>query len=159
MRSQKASALGLAVFLLICFVRFEVGSVVTASSVGTWYASLNKAPFNPPDGSFSPVWIVLYFMMAVSGWRVWRHGDSRAERVALGFFAAQLALNMVWSVLFFGYRKIDFALAEMLVLLLTAITTSVLFWRIDRTAGVLMAPYVLWLGFATVLTTYIWRLN
>ena len=107
----------------------------------------------------SPVWIVLYFLMAIAGWRVWRMGDSRAERVALMFFAAQLALNMVWSVLFFGYQRIDLALAEMIILLLTVIATTVLFWRLDRLAAILMAPYLLWLGFASVVTASIWRLN
>ena len=97
--------------------------------------------------------------MALAGWRVWRNGDSRAERFALLLFAFQLALNMVWSVLFFGYQRIDLALAEMLFLLLTVIVTTVLFWRIDRLAGVLLVPYSLWLIFATVLTIYIWRLN
>ena len=159
MRSQKASAVGLVAFLAICYLRFEIGSMVTATSVGTWYLSLHKASFNPPDGYFSPVWIVLYFLMAIAGWRVWRNGDSRGERIALAFFAAQLALNMVWSVLFFGYQRIDLALAEMIVLLLIVIATTILFWRLDRLAGILMAPCLLWLGFATLLTASIWKLN
>lgn len=159
MRSQKANAIGLFIFLSVCFLRFEIGSWVTASSVSTWYRSLHKASFNPPEGYFSPVWIILYFMMALAGWRIWRIGDSRAERIALIFFAVQLALNMVWSVLFFGYQRIDLALAEMLVLLLTVMSTTILFWRIDRLAGLLLVPYLVWLGFATVLTAWIWRLN
>jgi len=159
MRSHKASAIGLFAFLLICYFRFELGSKITATSVGTWYQHLNKAPFNPPDGSFSPVWIVLYFLMALAGWRVWRLGDSGRARLALGFFAVQLALNMGWSALFFGYQQVGLALAEMLLLLATVIVTTVLFWRIDRFAGMLLAPYALWLVFATVLTAYIWRLN
>lgn len=150
---------GLIAFLVICYFRFKVGSLVTATSVGTWYQGLHKAPFNPPDKVFSPVWIILYFLMAVAGWRVWRIGNSAAERLALAVFAAQLALNMLWSVLFFGYQRIDLALAEMLVLLATVIVATVLFWRIDRPAGVLLAPYALWLVFATILTVYIWRLN
>ena len=159
MRSPKANGIGLATFLSVCFLRFEVGSWVTATSVGTWYRSLQKASFNPPEGYFSPVWIILYFLMAIAGWRIWSIGDSRVERVALVFFAVQLALNMVWSVLFFGYQKVGFALAEMIVLLLTVMATTVLFWRIDRLSGLLLTPYLLWLGFATVLTAFIWRLN
>jgi tryptophan-rich sensory protein len=77
----------------------------------------------------------------------------------LVFFAVQLGLNMAWSVLFFGYQRVGLALAEMIVLLLTVMATTVLFWRIDRLSGLLLAPYLLWLGFATVLTTFIWRLN
>jgi len=159
MRSERANVIGLIAFLVICYLRFKVGSLVTATSVGTWYQALHKAPFNPPDRVFSPVWVILYFLMAIAGWRVWRIGDSRAERIALGVFAVQLALNMLWSVLFFGYQRIDLALAEMLVLLATVIVATLLFWRIDRTAGVLLAPYALWLVFATILTVYIWRLN
>jgi tryptophan-rich sensory protein len=159
MRSTKANAIGLAIFLSVCFLRFEVGSWVTATSVTTWYRSLQKASFNPPEGYFSPVWIVLYFLMAIAGWRIWSIGNSRAERVALVFFAVQLGLNMAWSVLFFGYQRVGLALAEMIVLLLTVMATTVLFWRIDRLSGLLLAPYLLWLGFATVLTTFIWRLN
>jgi tryptophan-rich sensory protein len=159
MRTQKASAIGLATFLAVCFLRFEIGSWITATSVDTWYRSLRKASFNPPEGYFSPVWVVLYFLMAVAGWRIWRNGDTRAERVALVLFAVQLALNMLWSVLFFGHQRIDLALAEMLVLLVTVMVTTVLFWRIDRLAGILLVPYLLWLGFATVLTASIWKLN
>ncbi len=159
MRSRKANAIGLAVFLAVCYVRFEIGKKVTATSVGTWYQALHKAPFNPPDRVFAPVWIVLYFLMAVAGWRVWRVGDSRSGRVALGSFAVQLALNMLWSVLFFGYQRVGFALAEMLVLLAIVLLTTVLFWRIDRVAGALLAPYAAWLVFATILTVCIWRLN
>jgi translocator protein len=159
MRSQRASAIGLIVFLTICYLRFEIGKKVTATTVGTWYQALHKASFNPPDSVFAPAWIILYFLMAVAGWRVWRHGSSREERYALVLFAVQLALNLVWSVLFFGFQRIDLALAEMLVLLLIVTSTTMLFWRIDRLAGILLAPYVLWLGFATVLTSFIWILN
>jgi len=159
MRSQTASTTGLIAFLLVCYVRFKAGSMVTATSVGTWYQSLHKASFNPPDRYFSPAWIILYFLMAIAGWRVWRIGNSRPNRIALALFAVQLALNMGWSVLFFGYRRVGLALAEMLLLLFIVGITTVLFWRIDRVAGILLAPYLLWLGFATVLTVYIWKLN
>ena len=143
-------------FLAICFLRFELGKVVTDSSVGTWYQTLHKAPFNPRDGFFSPVWVALYFMMAVAGWRVWRLGSSRDERIALALFAFQLALNLGWSVLFFGLQRIDLALAEMLVLNLTVVATTIRFWKIDRIAAALLLPYMLWLGFATILVAYIW---
>ncbi len=159
MRTQRASAIGLSVFLTICFLRFELGKLVTDSSVGTWYQTLHKAPFNPPDGFFSPVWVVLYFMMALAGWRVWRQDGSRPQRVALTLFAVQLALNFGWSVLFFGMQSIDLAFAEMIVLIVTVVVTAVWFWRIDKLAGVLLLPYVLWLCFATVLVAYIWRFN
>jgi len=159
MKSNKASAVGLVVFLAIFYVRFEAGSLVTAISVGTWYHGLNKAPFNPPEGAFSPVWVILYFLMAVAGWLIWRHGRSRSVTHALCAFAVQLTLNFVWSVLFFGFQRIGIALAEMIVLLLTVVITVIMFWRIDYIAGMLIVPYLLWISFATVLTSYILILN
>ena len=159
MRSQKASAVALIAFLAIFYFRFKIGSFVTANSVGDWYQSLYKAPFNPPNGAFSPVWIVLYFLMAISGWLVWRHGKSLAIRIALSLFALQLTMNLGWSLLFFGIKRIDLALAEMMLLLLVVIANTILFWRIDRLAGALLVPYALWLVFAIVLTSYIWVLN
>jgi tryptophan-rich sensory protein len=137
----------------------EVGSYVTATSVGTWYQALNKASFNPPDRVFTPVWIILYALMAIAGWRVWRHGNSRQAGVALGLFAIQLGLNFVWSVLFFGYQLVSLAFAEMLALFMTVLVMTWLFFRIDRLAAILMLPYLLWLVFATILTYYILVLN
>ena len=159
MRTQRASAIGLAVFLLILFLRFETGKLVTDSSVATWYQALHKAPFNPPEGFFSPVWVVLYFLMAVAGWRVWRLGNARAVRIALLLFGVQLALNLGWSVLFFGFQRIDLALVEMAMLVVTVILTTQRFWYLDRLAGILLLPYLLWLGFATILLSSIWKLN
>jgi len=121
LRSHKASAVALVAFLIIFYFRFKLGSIVTATSVSDWYQSLHKAPFNPPNGAFSPVWMVLYFLMAISGWLVWRHGKSRAVWIALFLFGIQLAMNLGWSLLFFGMKRIDLALAEMILLLLVVI--------------------------------------
>ncbi len=159
MRSRTTSAIGLVVFLGLCYFRLQMGSYVTATTVATWYRDLNKAPFNPPNDVFTPVWIVLFFLMAFAGWRVWRHGNSRAVVIALALFSVQLGLNFLWSVLFFGYQRVGLAFAEMLVLFLTVAVMTYLFWRIDRLAAVLMIPYILWLVFATVLTLYILILN
>ena len=136
-----------------------MGKLVTDSSVGTWYQGLHKAAFNPPEGFFSPVWVVLYFLIAVAGWRVWRLGNARAVRIALLLFGVQLALNLGWSVLFFGFQRIDLALVEMAMLVVTVILTTQRFWYLDRLAGILLLPYLLWLGFATILLWYIWKLN
>ena len=159
MRSHKASAVALFIFLLMFYLRFKLGSIVTATSVSDWYQSLHKASFNPPNGSFSPVWVVLYFLMAISGWLVWRHGKSRIVSIALCLFGIQLSMNFGWSLLFFGMKRIDLALAEILLLSLVVITNTILFWRIHRLAGALLAPYALWLIFVSVLNSYIWVLN
>ena len=159
MRSENQKAVGLGFFFILCLVRFEIGSWITASSVSTWYRSLQKASFTPPEGYFSPIWIVLYFLMALSGWRVWCHERSKQALIALSLFAVQLALNMAWSVLFFGYREIGLAFGEILILTACVLLTTVLFWRIDKVSGVLLAPYLIWLAFAATLNGFIWHLN
>lgn len=151
--------LGLVLFIALCLAVSGVGGAVTATSVGTWYQTLERPPFNPPDWVFAPVWTALYILMAVAAWRVWRAARFQTGRPALAVFAAQLGLNLAWSFLFFGLRRIDLALAEIVFLLLAIIATSVLFWRIDRWAGALFVPYALWVGYATVLNASLWLLN
>jgi tryptophan-rich sensory protein len=150
---------GFVAFLALCFAVSGVGAVATASSVGTWYQTLAKPPFNPPDWIFAPVWTTLYFMMAIAGWRVWRRDGLRKARSALTLFVLQLGLNMMWSIVFFGLHSIGAALAEILVLLLAILVTTVVFWQRDRIAGMLFVPYAGWVAFATVLNAELWRLN
>lgn len=150
---------GFVAFLGICLAASAVGGAATASSVGTWYQALAKPWFNPPDSIFAPVWTGLFFMMAVAGWRVWRRDGLRGARAALTLFALQLVLNMSWSIVFFGLRSIAGALAEILVLLLAILATTVMFWQRDRVAGMLFVPYAAWVSFATVLNVALWQLN
>lgn len=150
---------GLLAFLVICFAVSVAGGAATATSVSTWYQALQKPPFNPPDWLFAPVWTVLYVMMAIAGWRVWRAHGLRGARVALALFAIQLALNLGWSFVFFGYRQIGAALAEIVVLLVAIVTTAILFWRRDRIAGALLIPYGGWVAFAATLNFALWQLN
>lgn len=150
--------LGLVVFVVLCLVVSGIGGAVTATSVGTWYQTLEKPPFNPPDWVFAPVWTTLYVLMAIAGWRVWR-ARTKAGRRALAVFAIQLGLNLAWSFLFFGFQQIGLALVEVAVLLLAILATMALFWRIDRLAGALFLPYLLWVGYATLLNASLWRLN
>ncbi len=150
--------LGLLVFMALCLVVSGLGGAVTATSVGTWYQALEKPGFNPPDWVFAPVWTTLYLLMAIAGWRVWRR-RAAAGRRALAVFALQLALNLAWSFLFFGLQRIDLALAEIVILLFAILANMVVFWRIDRVAGALFVPYLLWVAYATLLTAALWRLN
>lgn len=136
-----------------------VGGMATASSVTTWYAGLNKPAFNPPNAVFAPVWTTLFLLMALAAWRVWRAGSGSARRSALMLYAVQLVLNLLWSVIFFGLRQPGLALAEVVLLLGAVLATARAFWRIDRAAGLIMAPYAVWVAFASVLTFEIWRLN
>lgn len=151
--------LSLAGFLVLCLVVSGIGATITATTVRTWYPTLHKPPFNPPDWVFAPVWTTLYVLMAIAGWRVWRRARLEVTRKALIVFVVQLALNLAWSFIFFGLQQISLALVEIVILLLAIIANTILFWRIDRWAGALFVPYVLWVAFATVLNASLWLLN
>ena len=156
---DRRELLGFIAFLGLCFAASGVGAAATASSVGTWYLSLAKPSFNPPNWMFAPVWTALFFMMAVAAWRVWRHDGLGGARLALGLFVLQLMLNMSWSIVFFGLRSIAGALAVILVLLLALLATAAVFWQRDRIAGMLFVPYAGWVAFATALNAALWQLN
>ncbi len=151
--------MGLILFLVLCLLVGVIGGVITASSVDTWYQTLNKPDFNPPDWLFAPVWTTLYVMMAIAAWRVWRRVGSSAEQKALLVFSLQLVLNLLWSYLFFGLQRIDLALIGIVILLAVIVLNSLMFWRIDRVAGMLFAPYVLWVCYATLLNTSLLIMN
>lgn len=157
--SRRADLLGLAGFLLACFAVAAAAGAATADSVATWYPTLNKPAFTPPDWVFAPAWTVLYAAMAVAGWRVWRKVGFAGGRNALTLFAIQLLLNGAWSFLFFGAKAIGIALVDIVVLLLVIAATTAVFWRIDRIAGLLFVPYLLWVGYATALNAGIWLAN
>ena len=141
----------------LCLAVGALGGWVTATSVKTWYPLLSKPGFTPPDWLFGPVWTALYVLMGIAAWRVWR-ADAKA-RNALAVFAVQLMLNLAWSVVFFGLRKIGAAVAVIVLLEAAILTTMAAFWRVDRSAAALLLPYALWVAFATVLNIAVWRLN
>jgi len=150
---------GLVGFVVGCLAVSAVGGAITSSSVGTWYPTLTKPPFTPPDWLFPPVWTAIFILMGVAAWRVWRQAGWPGSRLALGVFGIQLLLNVAWSFLFFGMHWIGAALAEIVVLLAAIIWTLAHFSRIDRPSALLLVPYALWVGFATVLTAAIWLQN
>jgi len=155
----KLDLFGLFVFVTLCLLVSAAGGAVTALSVDTWYQALAKPSFNPPDWVFAPVWTILYCLMGVSGWRVWRHRASQATRGALALFALQLFFNFAWSVLFFGLQRIELALIDIVILFVAIVANMILFWRIERLATLLLAPYAAWVAFATILNVSIWLLN
>lgn len=150
----------LIVSIILALAVGAVGGVATASSVTSWYVGLNKPAFNPPNWVFGPVWTALYVLMALAAWRVWQAGpaDGRRRR-AITLYGVQLALNLGWSLIFFGLRQPGLALAEIALLLAAIIATALAFWRVDRPAGLMMAPYVAWVGFAGLLNLAIWWQN
>ena len=157
--TRRLDLFGLFVFVALCLLVSAAGGMVTATSVDTWYQALAKPSFNPPDWVFAPVWTALYFLMGVSGWRIWRRRASRATRGALALFGLQLFLNFAWSVLFFGFQRIDLALIDIVILFVAIVANMILFWRIERLATLLLVPYAAWVVFAIVLNVSIWLLN
>lgn len=145
--------------LFVCFAAAGIGAAVTTTSVDTWYQTLAKPSWSPPDWLFGPVWIVLYFLMATAAWLVWRRDGWPAAKGPLGWFGAQLALNVGWSVIFFGFQRPGAALAEILLLWLTIAATTSAFWNRSGIAAGLMIPYLAWTTFAAVLNAAIWRMN
>lgn len=158
-RTRAGDLLGLGGFLVLCLAISAIGGWVTADSVGTWYRTLQEPVFNPPDWVFAPVWTLLYLMIALAGWRVWRRVGFSGARAGMVAYSAQLALNLAWSFLFFGGRMIGVALVEIMLMLAVICVNAVLFWRIDRAAGWLLVPYAAWVAFACVLNFALWRLN
>ena len=157
--TRRLDLFGLFVFVTLCLLVSAAGGMVTATSVDTWYQALAKPSFNPPDWVFAPVWTTLYFLMGVSGWRVWRRSALRATRGALALFGLQLFLNFAWSVLFFGFQRIDLALIDIAILFVAIVANMIVFWRIERLATLLLVPYAAWVVFAIVLNVSIWLLN
>lgn len=148
--------LGLFGWLLLCFAAAAGGAMFMP---GEWYAALNKPTWNPPSWIFGPVWSTLYLMMAVAAWLVWQRGGIAAQRRALGLFLTQLALNALWTPLFFGLRQPGLAFAEILLLWLAILATLLAFRRVNRVAAWLLVPYLAWVSFAAVLNGTLWRLN
>ena len=149
------------ILVATCLALGYFSGMVTQTSIKTWYPNLIKPSFNPPNWVFAPVWSMLFIMMGVAAGLVWSRIESKnqAVRKALLFFAIQLALNMLWSFLFFGMKNPTLALIEIVVLLLLIYETYVQFVKIDKIAGYLLIPYLLWVSFATVLNASIWWLN
>ncbi|MFC6286831.1 TspO/MBR family protein [Nocardioides sp. GCM10027113] len=152
---QSRSGAALLPFLAAAVVAAGVGGLASGSAAET-YRNLEQPVFAPPAWLFGPVWTVLYVMIAVAGWLVWRsHGWDRA----LTLWAVQLVLNMAWTPLFFGLREYGWALAEIAALWVAIAATAVAFRRRSRLAAVLLLPYLAWVTFAAALNAGIWWLN
>ncbi|MDX1947716.1 MAG: TspO/MBR family protein [Pirellulaceae bacterium] len=151
--------LALAALVGLTLAAAGVGGAVTSSSVGTWYQTLQKPAWNPPDWIFGPVWTVLYLLMAIAAWQVYRRNGIRAATLPLALFGLQLALNIGWSAIFFGLRSPGLAFAEIVFLWLAIAATALSFWPHSRLATVLLAPYLAWTTFAAALNLTIWRMN
>jgi tryptophan-rich sensory protein len=154
--SPGKTILGLCGWVLLCFAAASLGALFPP---GAWYAALEKPSWNPPGWIFGPVWSTLYTLMAVAAWLVWKRGGFAAQGRPLGAFLAQLALNALWTPLFFGLHWPGVAFAEIVLLGLAIAWTTALFWRVQRAAAYLLLPYLAWVSFAAVLNGTLWRLN
>jgi benzodiazapine receptor len=158
-QTKTSQALWLIGLLAATYVAAGIGGAATAASVNGWYQTLQKPSWNPPDWIFGPVWTVLYFLMAIAAWSVWRRTGWPSARTPLAWFAAQLALNVGWSVIFFGLQRPGAAFAEILVLWLAIVATTVSFYTRSPWAAWLMIPYLAWTTFAVVLNAVVAKSN
>lgn len=147
------------VSILIAETAGLIGSLFTADSVAGWYIEISKPAWNPPSWIFGPVWVVLYALMGIAAFLVWQQKDMFGRKFALWVYGVHLVLNALWSILFFGLKNPGFAFFEIIVLFISILITTVLFWRINLIAGLLMIPYIAWVSFATFLNYTIWHLN
>jgi benzodiazapine receptor len=158
--SKKFQLSAFLINLLIPFIFAFLGGMLTINSVKTWYPGIQKPSFNPPNWLFGPVWSVLFTLIGISSYLIWikRHQIAHVPRTAAIYFI-QLILNLGWSFLFFYTHQIGAALIEIVALLVAILVNGLVFYRIDKTAGLLYIPYFIWVSFATLLTYNIFILN
>ena len=150
--------IGLVGWLVVTFVAAAIGGAASVNA-GSFYTQLVLPEWAPPAWIFGPVWTVLYVAMGIAAWLIWRADGFRAVRGALTLFLAQLALNALWSWLFFGWHHGALAFADILLLWVLIIATLIAFWRVRALAGWLLVPYLLWVSFASALNYAVWQLN
>jgi len=156
--SLTRESIGLVGWLLVSFTAAAVAAAASADA-GEFYRQLIRPGWAPPAWIFAPVWIVLYVLIGIAAWLVWRTKGLRGARTELSLFLVQLAANALWTWLFFVWREGALAFAEILVLWALVLATFIAFWRVRPLAGALLAPYFAWVSFATLLTFSAWRLN
>lgn len=150
----------LIVAVLVCQGAGLVGSVFTTSAIPSWYVGLNKPSFSPPNWLFFPVWLVLYTLMGIAAYLIWNEGFGKKKvKTAMIFFAIQLVLNSLWSIIFFGLRLPQYAFLEIVILWVFILLTLLRFYQISKPAGLLLLPYVLWVSFAAILNLSVAALN
>jgi tryptophan-rich sensory protein len=154
-----AGVAALAVFIAVALLAGWIGSLATAPNIPTWYAGLAKPSFNPPNAVFPVVWTILYVVMGVAAWLVWRAPAGESRRLALTAWFVQLVLNVLWSFAFFAARSPLAGLIVIVVLLAAIVVTILAFRRLNGIAALLLAPYLAWVAFAAVLNASILSLN
>jgi benzodiazapine receptor len=151
--------LKLAISIVLCQLAGVLGSLFTTPAIPTWYKTLKKPFFTPPDWIFGPVWISLFILMGISLFMVWRRQDHPQFKITLTFFLIQLIFNILWSAAFFGFRSPLLGLIDIGLLWGAILLTIRYSLRISKVAGLLLLPYMFWVSFAVVLNFYLWILN
>lgn len=157
-QSKQKQILGLMGWLVISFGASAVGALASIQAK-SFYGQLAQPSWAPPASLFGPVWTVLYALMAIAAWLVWRNGGFRGNRIALSFFLGQLVLNALWSWLFFTWHLGALAFADIVFLWVLIVATLVSFWRVRPLAGALLIPYLFWVSFASALNYFLWQHN
>ena len=156
--TKQKQIVGLAGWLIVSFIAASIGAAASIQA-GPFYSQLIRPDWAPPAWVFGPVWTTLYALMGIAAWLVWRVGGFRAAQSALTLFLAQLAINALWSWLFFAWHRGALAFVDILLLWALIVATLIAFWRIRALAGALLVPYLLWVSFATALNHAVWKLN
>jgi tryptophan-rich sensory protein len=156
--SKQKQILGLFGWFLVSFAASAVGALASIQA-RSFYGQLAQPAWAPPPWLFGPVWTILYALMAIAAWMIWRSGGFHANRTALSLFLAQLALNALWSWLFFAWHRGALAFVDIVLLWLLIVATLVAFWRVRPLAGALLIPYLFWVSFASALNYSVWQLN
>jgi len=157
-RSLIVQTVGLFAWLAVAFAVAAVGAAASIDAA-FFYAQLDRPGWAPPASVFGPVWSVLYLLMGIAAWLVWREPGAKGRLLVLVLFPVQLGANGLWSWLFFTWRHGAGAFAEVVLLLALIVATAIAFWRIRRLASVLLFPYLAWVCFASVLTWALWQRN
>lgn len=156
--TKPQQTLGLIAWLAISFFASGIGAIASIRAA-SFYGQLVQPIWAPPSSVFGPVWTLLYALMGIAAWLTWRAATLRSNRLALALFLVQLAVNALWSWLFFAWLRGAWAFADIVLLWLLIVATLLCFWRVRPLAGALMVPYLLWVSFATVLNFSVWQLN
>ena len=156
--SVSRQIIGLVGWLVLAFAAAAIGAVASAEA-GAFYAQLARPSWAPPGWLFAPVWTVLYTLMGIAAWLVWRVHGFRESRTALALFIAQLGANALWTWVFFVWHQGALAFAEVVILWCLIVATAASFRRLNAPAAVLLLPYLAWVTLASVLTFSTWRLN
>lgn len=148
------------IFILICEIAGAIGSIFTIPAISSWYNIIHKPSFTPPSWLFGPVWLILYALIGIAAGLVWYAGlKKEGIKSALIIFDIQLVLNVLWSFFFFGLRNTFYGLLDIISLWVVILATIIKFYKISKSAALLMIPYLLWTSFALLLNLYIWKLN